>query len=913
MAQQPVLSPAPINPPAATPGLRTLGTGATEAAAGNDSRFGATLANSAQSVGALRALAAAPPNWSVWQTNGYASAGDGGAAVYDWSPADTATDDGALTIKITTVATGRFKFRKPVDKIFPLACCSIDSTGATHVGAALTTLAATLYAAGYYGMRGALGLKFNLTASSYNIMPRVEGYPWRHYDVEFVGDSPSTAFTTGIGANITVESGATGAGATDPLAAVPYGPRTFTQTLYAGAQQFLGVTDIRNLTVGDPILVRIGADPTDASGVAHSYFITHITVITPTTGNAGNITVDGRVLETPPFPLPAYNINGLRFGNQHDLFKITAFQDNILYDNCRQRDSGLGGQWTRNMVINRPYSEHNVAFATFFGCFGVKITQPIARVIKGINTDAGNPASDPFANYGWWLVLDTCRDTTVSDLQLDSHDAAVGVLDQEAQCRNTKFTGTTRIIFNTPAIPAALPINTGFGNTPFSSGLVEVDTLVIDGGGEANSAGNLRVKNLRLGVSRAYTAGVFPGLQFQPMNISGSQISDSVVFRGSLYSQKRRCTVFCNRLTASATKTFPIPIHGLVRQCRVYSSAVTGVTSFRVSGPVSSDPGNDDHTSLISGGWAELVNPTILNQSIQNYVSDTQTVEIITNGSFVATTYFVVELEIWVNDGAQDGTTTVTDTSPRQVYAVSGAPTADADFLGQYVQGDSGTAWYKAVNIGTGASDWIKIAGSPLPATFAVSAIPGTPGAGMASVGVDTVSKNLFVKDDAGVVKHGVQTTAPVTHEFATGIDADGVVSLAAPASADISDSTASGRAMLTAATAAAQAALLGGVILVPGTNLTDANATIAVGGGTDYRLPASTLTTARTLTLGDTGAAGKRAIQVRVESQGSNYVIQDSAATTLLTVSSGTRIVAAFVWDATTTLFQLASWAPFT
>lgn len=64
---------------------------------------------------------------------------------------------------------------------------------------------------------------------------------------------------------------------------------------------------------------------------------------------------------------------------------------------------------------------------------------------------------------------------------------------------------------------------------------------------------------------------------------------------------------------------------------------------------------------------------------------------------------------------------------------------------------------------------------------------PGTASSGFGNVYIDVTSKNLAVIDDAGVVKHGVQTKASVSHNFVTAISDAGVVSAAQPAYSDIS------------------------------------------------------------------------------------------------------------------------------
>jgi len=69
-------------------------------------------------------------------------------------------------------------------------------------------------------------------------------------------------------------------------------------------------------------------------------------------------------------------------------------------------------------------------------------------------------------------------------------------------------------------------------------------------------------------------------------------------------------------------------------------------------------------------------------------------------------------------------------------------------------------------------------------------AAPGTPAAGLGSVYVDSTSKNLAVKDDAGVVKHGVQTQAGAANEFLTSISDAGVVAKAQPTPANLGAGT---------------------------------------------------------------------------------------------------------------------------
>lgn len=75
---------------------------------------------------------------------------------------------------------------------------------------------------------------------------------------------------------------------------------------------------------------------------------------------------------------------------------------------------------------------------------------------------------------------------------------------------------------------------------------------------------------------------------------------------------------------------------------------------------------------------------------------------------------------------------------------------------------------------------------------FTNIAAPSTPAAGKASVYVDSTSKNIAAKNDAGTVNHGVQTKAVVSHQFLTGIADDGSASAAQPSASDVSGLAAS-------------------------------------------------------------------------------------------------------------------------
>lgn len=104
------------------------------------------------------------------------------------------------------------------------------------------------------------------------------------------------------------------------------------------------------------------------------------------------------------------------------------------------------------------------------------------------------------------------------------------------------------------------------------------------------------------------------------------------------------------------------------------------------------------------------------------------------------------------------------------------APKAPNDAL-RYLDG---TGAYSQAALKTGA-----VAQGSVLAT-AITA-PSTPAAGKGSIYVDSTSKNLAVKDDAGVVKHGVQTDTGAANNFLTAISDAGLVTKAQPTDANLS------------------------------------------------------------------------------------------------------------------------------
>ena len=146
-----------------------------------------------------------------------------------------------------------------------------------------------------------------------------------------------------------------------------------------------------------------------------------------------------------------------------------------------------------------------------------------------------------------------------------------------------------------------------------------------------------------------------------------------------------------------------------------------------------------------------------------------------------------------LNTGASDPSTiTFVPT-----IAVANGGTGTASTLTGLVRGSASamTAAELSGDATTSGSNVVTLANIPTAVPMAGSllataiAAPGTPAAGKGSIYVDSTSKNVAVKDDAGVVKHGVQTDTGTANNYISAISDAGLITKSRPACATLSDS----------------------------------------------------------------------------------------------------------------------------
>ena len=139
------------------------------------------------------------------------------------------------------------------------------------------------------------------------------------------------------------------------------------------------------------------------------------------------------------------------------------------------------------------------------------------------------------------------------------------------------------------------------------------------------------------------------------------------------------------------------------------------------------------------------------------------------------------------NTGTPTSAQLATWTNATTLQGVTALPAANFPALTGDVTTSAASLTTTLLNVPSGTPH----AGSSL---YTAIAAPSTPASGKGSVYIDSTSKNLSVKDDAGVVKHGVQTDTGSSNNFLTAISDAGVITKVQPAFSNLSGSVAAGQ-----------------------------------------------------------------------------------------------------------------------
>jgi hypothetical protein len=201
-------------------------------------------------------------------------------------------------------------------------------------------------------------------------------------------------------------------------------------------------------------------------------------------------------------------------------------------------------------------------------------------------------------------------------------------------------------------------------------------------------------------------------------------------------------------------------------------SQFASTTSAQLAGVLSDEEGS-------SGGFVRAGSPTLVTPVLGVATATSINKVAITAPATGATLAIADGATLTASANATVSGTNTGDQTDAATLTTGTLPAGRLPALTGDVTSSAGSASTTLANIPTGT----PMGGSVL--ATAITA-PATPAAGKGSVYVDSTSKNLAVKDDAGVVKHGVQSKAAVTSQFLTAISDAGVVSAAQPAASDV-------------------------------------------------------------------------------------------------------------------------------
>ncbi len=696
------------------------------------------LTNSVEMVESVTALRQAFGSISattykrIFRTRQHGAYGDRlGGWDYYWDPDSVETDDGVLTFEVDFVTTGRLKAVRPPDGMMNALACgpasadlgsrtkSFDPLGVVAIGTELTRVSKILSDDGWAGIKFPDGTYKVVGGESVATRSRGQGFS--------LEGSGNTIFQ---GPAYDIDTSSQGLihcsradGAQDQYGNLPFFTayvadsattveRSWTQTFTGSERTMVGVSNIgahgtcSALAVGDICFIRIGAERTDAAFWAMGYYA-EIESITPTTGTAGDVKFKQPLPEVPP---TGVGVNVNRTQTKHDMIKIQVdgFQDNLKIKNLIFDQVFMGANNTRNAVYENCHWKTTTFAFNLTSTFQTRVTNCHIENMTG--TDSGHIGD----RYGGAFALQACYNTFIESVKIDNLDGTFFV-GEELSCRGTKI-GLADITWSAQynlvyANCAIFTQNIGTTN------ILSCDHLVLRGGYNNCSWGH----NVRVGLLEDRSSHVTANRHFPLWTVDRlvCRIFDEPHERS--YSTRRTTSHMVPlSTTPSGTVTVDVPIHGLCRRLRVKTTNLSDLNTMVLS------------AAGESGGWYDLIASNFVTAADTWFEIDAAAIEAVGSpNSFgyltirIETTskvspppagsFLSVECEMFVRDpdtfptGAGYGD--LNETSKDTIVCSDGAPTFDSDFIGQDCLDSSSSPrkWYKSVNTGTGASDWVAL------------------------------------------------------------------------------------------------------------------------------------------------------------------------------------------------------------
>lgn len=664
------------------------------------------------SVSALRAWANVPSYKTVYTTRQYGAYGErlGGWSYY-WDDASIADDDGVLVFESDVFPTGRFIAIMPPDGVMNALACgpakadlgtrtkSFDPTGAVAIGNELYRVTALLASAGWYGLEFPnAGTKYKCSGGE-QIAPRSAP----HIGFSVLSDG---ALVEGPNSGDHVAAGGWGASArglgdtgTTSTIIVPDQPGnlTFTKTIAGGERSITGVSDVLGLAAGDTVILYLGADITDASAQEDTWMMAEIESVVVTASPVGTVNLK----QSLPGPMPA--TPGSRGAQTaHTMRKVVGFQDNLVVRGFRFQNAQLGFQGARNAVIDCHFT--NTTFAhNHFICSGMIVERFTADRITGYDQGGGGA----FSWYGLGVVLQKCYGTLFKLVKVEDLDG-VSLITEELGSRGTRVELCDVNWNATNSWNSSLAL---FGQTAGSTNTISVGHLITRGG------------NAQATMNAAVSIGVWEDRGSSTNQTFGARadVAERLIWRGQGYRAKKRIQMVVPIPETATTITPLVPCSGLIRDMNIRVQATgsvatladIGITTLAVEGTAGT-PTYDVTSGFITAKdvWFPINPACILSVSTPNFNGYcSPQLRINTDGTTDPGTFLYVDIEMFIAELNTSGQPVTQDLSLPPIKGGDGAPTMDAEFIGQeYLDATSSPRkWYKAVDVGTGASDWVAL------------------------------------------------------------------------------------------------------------------------------------------------------------------------------------------------------------